>query len=96
MPGPFWLPADVREGDYVEIGMLGAYGTAMATRFNGYGETDTVFLDDAPMASLFGLGPRHLVTPRSVWAAAEDSKIVRLNRPKGGKRGKKRVKAKAG
>jgi ornithine decarboxylase len=24
MPGPFWLPDDVREGDYVEIGMLGA------------------------------------------------------------------------
>ena len=50
---------------------------------------------DAPMASLFDLGPRHLVTPRSVWAEAEDSKVVRLNRPKGGKRGKKRVKAKA-
>ncbi|OYX05997.1 MAG: decarboxylase, partial [Caulobacter vibrioides] len=62
MPGPFWLPADVREGDYIEIGMLGAYGVAMATGFNGYGQTDTVFMDDAPMASLFGLGPRHIST----------------------------------
>lgn len=94
MPGPFWLPADVNEGDYIEIGMLGAYGVAMATRFNGYGETDTVFLDDAPMASLFGLGPRNLTNPRSAFET-DDNKVVRLNRPKGGKRGKKRVKAKA-
>ena len=35
MPGPFWLPDDIREGDYIEIGMLGAYGIAMNTRFNG-------------------------------------------------------------
>ena len=41
MPGPFWLPDDVGEGDYVEIGMLGAYGVAMATRFNGFGELET-------------------------------------------------------
>jgi ornithine decarboxylase len=94
MPGPFWLPADVNEGDYVEIGMLGAYGVTMGTRFNGYGETDTVFLDDAPMASLFGLGPRSLTNPRG-FMESDDNKVVRLNRPKGGKRGKKRVKAKA-
>ena len=94
MPGPFWLPADVNEGDYIEIGMLGAYGVTMGTRFNGYGETDTVFLDDAPMASLFGLGPRSLTNPRQPFDV-EDNKVVRLNRPKGGKRGKKRVKAKA-
>ena len=65
----------------------------MGTRFNGYGETETVFLDDAPMASLFGLGPRTLVNPRSAFED-EANKVVRLNRPKGGKRGKKRVKAK--
>jgi ornithine decarboxylase len=94
MPGPFWLPADVNEGDYVEIGMLGAYGVTMGTRFNGYGETETVFLDDAPMASLFGLGPRSLTNPRQAFET-DDNKVVRLNRPKGGKRGKKRVKAKA-
>jgi ornithine decarboxylase len=94
MPGPFWLPADVDEGDYVEIGMLGAYGVTMGTRFNGYGETETVFLDDAPMASLFGLGPRSVNYPRP-FDAVEENKVVRLNRPKGGKRGKKRVKAKA-
>jgi len=90
MPGPFWLPADVDEGDYVEIGMLGAYGVAMTTGFNGYGQTETVFLDDAPMASLFGLGPRSLNVPRGLFDAVEENKVVRLNRPKGGKRGKKR------
>ena len=31
------LPADVGAGDYIEIGMLGAYGCAMRTGFNGFG-----------------------------------------------------------
>lgn len=95
MPGPFWLPGDVAEGDYVEIGMLGAYGVTMATGFNGYGASDTVFLDDAPMASLFGLGPRSISVPRAAYDVEDSAKVVRLNRPKGGKRGKKRVRAKA-
>jgi ornithine decarboxylase len=37
MTGPFLLPADVAAGDYIEIGMLGAYGCAMRTGFNGFG-----------------------------------------------------------
>src|ERR1700742_2056977 len=49
MPGPFWLPEDVGEGDHIEIGMLGAYGVAMTTRFNGYGEMDVAEVGDAPM-----------------------------------------------
>jgi len=56
-PGPFHLPADIREGDFVEIGMLGAYGVAMATRFNGFGETETVRAADAPWATLFDSRP---------------------------------------
>ena len=35
MEGPFLLPADIREGDYIEIGMLGAYGVAMSTGLIG-------------------------------------------------------------
>ncbi len=35
--GPFELPADIGEGDRLEISMMGAYGAAMATRFNGFG-----------------------------------------------------------
>jgi ornithine decarboxylase len=54
MTGPFELPGDVRPGDYIEIGMLGAYGCAMRTQFNGFGVTDSAIVDDEPMASLYG------------------------------------------
>ena len=40
MAGPFELPGDVGVGDYIEIGMLGAYGCAMSTAFNGFGVVD--------------------------------------------------------
>jgi ornithine decarboxylase len=81
MPGPFWLPDDVREGDYVEIGMLGAYGVAMNTRFNGFGEAETAIVEDAPMASMFGLAGRTIRLPRE--QQEEERKVVRLSRPKG-------------
>jgi ornithine decarboxylase len=87
MPGPFWLPEDVREGDYVEIGMLGAYGVAMNTRFNGFGDAETVEVADAPMASMFGLAERTIRLPRE--EQSEERKVVRLSRPKGAA-GKKR------
>ena len=54
MAGPFELPADVQAGDYVEIGMLGAYGCAMRTGFNGFGVESVQIVDDEPMASLYG------------------------------------------
>jgi ornithine decarboxylase len=54
MAGPFELPGDVGPGDYIEIGMLGAYGCAMRTGFNGFGATETEIVDDEPMASLYG------------------------------------------
>ena len=53
MAGPFMLPADTQAGDYIEIGMLGAYGAAMRTAFNGFGSGDTVIVDDEPMVSLY-------------------------------------------
>ena len=53
MAGPFMLPADIRAGDYIEIGMLGAYGCAMRTGFNGFGEVETIAVTDEPMASLY-------------------------------------------
>ena len=53
MAGPFELPADIEAGDYIEIGMLGAYGTAMKTRFNGFGAAEVVVATDEPMASLY-------------------------------------------
>jgi ornithine decarboxylase len=81
MPGPFWLPDDVAEGDYVEIGMLGAYGVAMATRFNGYGDLDAAIVEDPPMASMYGLAPRSIPTPR-----LETETVVRLSRARGKRR----------
>ncbi|MFM9828227.1 MAG: type III PLP-dependent enzyme [Sphingomonas sp.] len=53
MAGPFLLPADVQAGDYIEIGMLGAYGAAMRTAFNGFGSGKTMVVDDEPMTSLY-------------------------------------------
>ncbi|OQW64094.1 MAG: decarboxylase [Proteobacteria bacterium HN_bin10] len=52
--GPFMLPADIQEGDLIEIGSLGAYGTAMGTRFNGFGETVTIESKDAPWPTMYG------------------------------------------
>lgn len=42
MAGPFELPSDIREGDWIEICHLGAYGQAMATDFNGFQSETTV------------------------------------------------------
>jgi ornithine decarboxylase len=81
MAGPFWLPEDIREGDFIEIGMMGAYGVTMSTRFNGFGDADTVEVEDAPMLSLYGLAPRTLATPR-----AETADVVKLSRARGRKR----------
>ena len=53
MTGPFMLPDDVDAGDYIEIGMLGAYGCAMRTRFNGFGAEDVAVVSDEPMVSLY-------------------------------------------
>lgn len=53
MKGPFMLPADIAAGDYIEIGMLGAYGAAMKTRFNGFGAGEVVVATDEPMASQY-------------------------------------------
>lgn len=55
MEGPFSLPADIREGDYIEFGMLGAYGVAMQTRFNGFGDTETIHVEDLPWTSMYAV-----------------------------------------
>ncbi len=57
MEGPFALPASAGAGDYIEIGMLGAYGAAMRTRFNGFGAGSVAEVSDEPMASQY-LGNR--------------------------------------
>jgi len=59
MKGPFFLPADMKEGDYIEIGQLGAYGRTMATRFNGFSLSNQVIaVKDEPMMTLYSTEPQ--------------------------------------
>ena len=53
MAGPFLLPSDTKAGDYIEVGMFGAYGCAMRTEFNGFGDVEDFVVEDEPMASLY-------------------------------------------
>ncbi len=55
MKGPFYLPADINEGDWIEIGQLGAYGATMRTNFNGFYSDTTVEVGDKPLLSIFGV-----------------------------------------
>jgi ornithine decarboxylase len=66
MAGPFLLPADIRAGDYIEIGMLGAYGSAMRTAFNGFGSGMTAIVEDEPMVSLY-MGDTREAVPANVF-----------------------------
>jgi ornithine decarboxylase len=54
MNGPFRLPADMREGDWVELGQLGAYGACLQTGFNGFGRGALVEVADPPMLATPG------------------------------------------
>ena len=49
MKGPFLLPADIEEGDWIELGQLGAYGACLRTGFNGFDRALTVEVADPPM-----------------------------------------------
>jgi ornithine decarboxylase len=51
MRGPFFLPADIAEGDWIEIGQLGAYGACLRTAFNGFGRARIAEIFDAPLLS---------------------------------------------
>ncbi len=53
MKGPFQLPGSIKEGDYIEVGNTGAYGRALASRFNGYGAFEEAILDDEPMLTMY-------------------------------------------
>ena len=55
MQGPFMLPADVQEGDWLEIGATGAYGQAVRTHFNGFKADEVVLLADNPFAGDAGV-----------------------------------------
>ena len=53
MEGPFLLPNNIKEGDYIELGQLGAYGLTFRTKFNGF-YSDAIFeLADKPIMSIY-------------------------------------------
>ena len=52
MKGPFILPNNVREGDYVELGQLGAYGLTFRTQFNGFYSDKICEVEDNPIMTM--------------------------------------------
>ncbi len=54
MKGPFLLPDDIDEGDWIELGQLGAYGACLRTRFNGFDGTLTAEVADPPLLATPG------------------------------------------
>ena len=49
LPHPFELPVDIEEGDWIEIGQVGAYSNAASTRFNGFFAETFVEVDAPPL-----------------------------------------------
>ena len=53
MKGPFLLPNNIKENDYIELGQLGAYGLTFRTEFNGFFSNEIYEVDDNPIMSLY-------------------------------------------
>jgi len=53
MKGPFLLPNNIRENDYIELGQLGAYGLTFRTQFNGFFSDEIYEVEDNPIMSLY-------------------------------------------
>ena len=49
LPYQFHLPDDAEEGDWIEIGQVGAYSNSAATRFNGFFPETFVSVDAPPL-----------------------------------------------
>ena len=52
-PEATMFPDNLEEGDWLEFGQMGAYGAAMASRFNGFGRLQHAEVEDAPFASAY-------------------------------------------
>jgi len=53
MKGPFLLPNNIKEGDYIELGQLGAYALTFRTKFNGFYSNEIFELHDEPIISMY-------------------------------------------
>ena len=53
MKGPFILPNNIKENDYIELGQLGAYGLTFRTQFNGYYSDKIYEVEDEPIMTMY-------------------------------------------
>ena len=53
MKGPFILPNNIKENDYIELGQLGAYGLTFRTQFNGFYSNNIFEVEDQPIMSMY-------------------------------------------
>ena len=53
MKGPFLLPNNIKENDYIELGQLGAYGLTFRTQFNGFYSNEIYEVEDGPIMSMY-------------------------------------------
>ncbi len=53
MKGPFILPNNLKEGDYIEVGQLGAYSLTFRTKFNGFYSDQIFEVQDKPIMSMY-------------------------------------------
>ena len=54
MKGPFILPNNIKENDYIELGQLGAYGLTFRTEFNGFFSNNICEVEDDPIMTMYG------------------------------------------
>ena len=53
MKGPFLLPNNIKENDYIELGQLGAYGLTFRTHFNGLYSDNIFEVEDDPIMTMY-------------------------------------------
>jgi ornithine decarboxylase len=53
MKGPFLLPNNIKENDYIELGQLGAYGLTFRTQFNGFYSDEIFEVEDQPIMTMY-------------------------------------------
>jgi len=53
MKGPFILPNNIKENDYIELGQLGAYGITFRTEFNGFYSDEIYEVEDDPIMTMY-------------------------------------------
>ena len=53
MKGPFILPNNIKENDYIELGQLGAYGLTFRTNFNGFYSNEIYEVEDSPIMTMY-------------------------------------------